>query len=303
MKLLLGVDAGGTTSRAALATMDGGILGTASAGAGNPCTQGSGAAHAIGSAVRAALGEHDPASVSAAVVGIAGISALATPGVSETFEREWNAIGLTCPVHIVGDAVTAFAAGTPEPAGAVLIAGTGAVAALVDGLTVTRTADGLGWLLGDEGSGTWLGLQAVKAAVRNNSPLATQVRAAANVTSTEALINWAGKQPPSSFAALAPVVCTSTDPVAERIVKQAVARLLHTLDQLPATEAQVVLAGSLLTAETPIRAGVLASLRARGVRVGTARNPVAGAIRLAASATTRATRQTRTASLPYEPSR
>ena len=28
----------------------------------------------------------------------------------------------------------------------------------------------------------------------------------------KALINWAGRQPPSSFAALAPLVCTSTDP-------------------------------------------------------------------------------------------
>jgi N-acetylglucosamine kinase-like BadF-type ATPase len=264
--------------------MDGSVLGTASAGPGNPCVQGPGAAQAIGAAIRAALGTHAPASVSAAVVGIAGISALATPGVSETFDREWRAIGLTCPVHIVGDAVTAFAAGTPEPTGTVLIAGTGAVAALVDGLDVVRTADGLGWLLGDEGSGTWLGLQAVRAAVRGSSSLATQVLAAAGITSADALVNWAGTQPPSAFAALAPLVCTSPDPLAKKIIAEAVARLLKTLDQLDSPGTPVVLAGSLLTEDTPIRTGVLNALRSRGAQVGTAVNPVVGAIHLARTA-------------------
>lgn len=283
MKLLLGVDAGGTASRAAIATMDGEIRRTGSAGPGNPCVYGSQAAGAIGAAVRAALGAHDPAAVSAAVVGIAGISALATPGVSETFEREWQAIGLICPVHIVGDAVTAFAAGARERTGTVLIAGTGTVAALVDGPTVVRTAGGLGWLLGDEGSGTWLGLEAVKAAVRTTSPLTRQVLAAAGVTSTDALINWAGSQHPSAFAALAPLVCTSRDPIAERIVARAVASLLNTLAELAAPAAPVVLAGGLLTADTPIRAGVRTALKSSGVLVGTADQPVAGAIRLAAT--------------------
>ena len=49
------------------------------------------------------------------MVGIAGISGLADPEVADAFEREWKAIGLTCDVTIVGDAVTAFAAGTDNP--------------------------------------------------------------------------------------------------------------------------------------------------------------------------------------------
>jgi N-acetylglucosamine kinase-like BadF-type ATPase len=284
MRLLLGVDAGGTLSRAALTTLDGAVLGAGIAGPGNPYAQGAQAARAIGTAIRAALGSHEPATVSAAVVGVAGISGLATPAVSDAFDREWQAIGLTCPVHMVGDAVTAFAAGTAEHTGAVLIAGTGAVAALVDGLEVARTADGLGWLLGDEGSGTWLGLQAVKAAARGEA-LTAEVYAAAGVTSTDALINWAGRQPPSSFAALAPMICMSTDPGALRIVEEAVTRLLRTLDRLNAPDVPVVLAGSLLTEDTPIRASVEQILRERGVSVGTARNPVSGATRLAATAT------------------
>ncbi len=113
---------------------------------------------------------------------------------------------------MVGDAVTAFAAGTPEPSGAVLIAGTGAVAALIDGHEIMRAADGLGWLLGDVGSGRWMGLQAVRAAVRDwSSPLASRVAAHAGAGSADELIRWA-QTPPlplASFAALAPVVCAA----------------------------------------------------------------------------------------------
>jgi glucosamine kinase len=308
MKLLLGVDAGGTASRAALTTLDGKVRGTGLAGPGNPCAQGVQAARAIGAAVRAAIGNHDPAAVSAAVVGVAGISGLTNPAVTEAFAHQWRAIGLTCPVQMVGDAVTAFAAGTHEPTGAVLIAGTGAVAALVDGLDVVRTADGLGWLLGDEGSGTWLGLQAVKAAARHNSPLTAQVLTAAGVASSDALINWAGKQPPSSFAALAPLVCSSPDPAAKQIIMRAVTHLLNTLGELNAPSTPVVLAGSLLTADTPIRTGVRKALQSTGTTVGTAQNPVFGALRLAATttglgATTPKDQQPQTASPPCEPSR
>ena len=81
MRLLLGVDAGGTASRAALTTLDGTAVGAGNAGPGNPSAQGVQAAKAIGSAVREALGDHDPAAVSAAVVGVAGISGLTNPAV------------------------------------------------------------------------------------------------------------------------------------------------------------------------------------------------------------------------------
>jgi N-acetylglucosamine kinase-like BadF-type ATPase len=255
------------------------VLGTVTAGPGNPCLVGAAAAAAIGDAVRQALGGHDPGSVRAAVVGVAGLSGLAA--VRDAFELQWKAIGLTCDVPIVGDAVTAFAAGSTEPAGAVLIAGTGAVAAVVDGLDVVRVADGLGWLLGDEGSGTWIGLQAVRAAVRTTpeeSELAGAVRRAARVDSADALVHWAGRQPPSSFAALCPLVCGSGDPVAARIVDAAVRRLLATLSEVDDGRSPVVLAGGLLTADTPVRHGVRAALGGRATVAG---DPARGALRLA----------------------
>jgi len=274
---VLGVDAGGTGSRAVVTTPGGSIVGSGSAGPGNPSLSGPAAVRAIGAAVRAALRGTDPASVRAAVVGVAGISGLAA--VAEDFELQWRAIGLTCAVPIVGDAVTAFAAGSAARSGAVLIAGTGAVAALVDGIDVVRTADGWGWLLGDEGSGTWIGLQAVRAAVRGPSALAAEVMARAGVDTPGALADWAGRQPPSAFAGLCPLVCASDSPAATAIIARAASRLLGTLTDLDTSDGPVVLAGGLLTADTPVRRRVRAALGARATVAG---DPALGAARLAA---------------------
>lgn len=305
MELALGVDAGGTGSRALLLDGAGVQAGRGDGGPGNPMA-GPVAVRAIGATVRAALRGHDPARVGFAVVGIAGLSSLADPRVRDAFAAEWDAIGLRCPVRIVGDAVTAFAsgvldgtesaglldgtqtagapdgtqtAGAPgETSGAVLIAGTGAVAALVDGLDVRRTADGHGWLLGDEGSGVWVGLQAVRSAVRRRSPLGAAVMAFAGTRTPDELIAWATRQQPRAFARLAPLVCTTRDAEAERIVAEAVDRLLATVAELDHPDGPVVLAGGMLTADTPIRAGVRAAL---GDRARPSGDPVSGAARLA----------------------
>src|SRR5436305_8154 len=45
-------------------------------------------------------------------------------------------------------------------------AGTGAGAAVIDDGALVRRADGYGWLVGDEGSGVWIGTEAVRAALR-----------------------------------------------------------------------------------------------------------------------------------------
>ncbi|GGM73671.1 N-acetylglucosamine kinase [Dactylosporangium sucinum] len=289
MDLVLGVDAGGTASKAVVSDLSGVVRGRGTAGPGNPSATGAAAATAVGSAVRSALGTLDPGSVVAGVVGLAGVSALADPGVAAAFDAQWAALGLAGEIALVGDAVTAFAAGGPWSSGAVLVSGTGAVAALVDALEVVRTADGLGWLLGDEGSGMWLGLQAVRLSARSwagGGALVAAVAAHAGAASPDDLVHWAGRLPFAGFAALAPVVCGLADagePAALALVASAADRLVATLDELSAPAAPVVLAGSLLTNDTPVRRGVVERLGARGTELGTAADPTLGAARLAAA--------------------
>jgi N-acetylglucosamine kinase-like BadF-type ATPase len=284
-KLVVGVDAGGTASRAVVATTAGEILGRATAGPGNPLTEGPRAAGRIGAAIEAALSGKDPSAVVAATLGIAGTSATANPVIVDAFAAMRAHAGLTCPMTVVGDVITAFSAGSPADDGAVLIAGTGAIAAEVRAHTITRTVDGHGWLLGDEGGGRWIGLQAVRAAVRQwSAPLARQVTAHAGAQTADELIQWAQRLPLAAIGALTPIVCSSAragDPDAQRIIADAVANLLRTLDAL-APPGPIVLGGSLLTEDTPVRDGVLAALTDRGTTVGIAGDPAAAAAWLAA---------------------
>jgi N-acetylglucosamine kinase-like BadF-type ATPase len=284
MDLVLGVDAGGTASRAVLATVSGQIIGRGAAGPGNPVSAGSAAAIAIGTAIRQALADAPPTSVTAAVLGVAGVETATDPA-AHLFVPMWRDLGLTCPLTVVGDVVTAFAAGTPDPSGTVLIAGTGAIAARITDHRVTATADGLGWLLGDEGSGRWIGLQTVRAAVRDwSGPLGRLVAASSGAASPEEAVRWAQGLPLAAIAALTPSVCEaarSGSPPAARIIASAVSRLIATLDSL-FLPGPVVLAGGLLVGDTPVRDGVLAVLGSRGVLVGTAFDPAVGGAWLAA---------------------
>ena len=164
--LVLGGDLGGTSTRVLVAGTDGRVRGRSTAAAGNPVSHPDGAAAAFGDALRAALAGVDPVRVEASVIGVAGVSALRTASVAARFGRVWADAGLRCDPGYAADLEVAFAAGTPEPDGSVLVAGTGATAGAVTDRRLTRTADGHGWLLGDDGSGFWLGREAVRAALR-----------------------------------------------------------------------------------------------------------------------------------------
>ena len=281
----MGVDAGGTASRAVVATPAGAVVGRGRGGPGNPFAAGPAAAAAIAGALRQALSGVDPADVAAGVLGLAGAGACTDPAITGALATAWASAGLTCPHDVVGDAVTAFAAGTSAPSGSVLIAGTGAVAARIHGHEVVHTADGLGWLLGDQGSGHWLGMSALRSAVRTwPSPFAVSVAAHAGVGDRDRLIHWAQELPHARIAALAPLVCAaarSGDPSASAIVGEAVRRLTATLDEV-GTDGPIVLAGGLLTADTPVWTALLGVLRDRGRAALTSGDPAVAAAWLAA---------------------
>jgi len=296
MELLLGVDAGGTATRAVAATRSGRIVGRGSAGPGNPIAVGNeAAADALATAVAAALSGRDPSHVDAAAVALAGSARLEDPSAAAVYASRWSALGLTCAMPVVPDVITAFTAATPSPAGTVLIAGTGAVAAGIESWRVTATADGHGWLLGDEGSGLWLGLSAVRrvarvwtrASFRPPGPLpaiVSLVSEHAGVTTANALVDWAHQVPRKEIAALAPAVCTAADkgdPDCAVIVADAAGRLIATLDELDGPDGPVVLAGGLLTGDTAVRRAVLEALGERGTPTLTGDDAAVGAVWLA----------------------
>ncbi|TMZ49019.1 N-acetylglucosamine kinase, partial [Klebsiella pneumoniae] len=185
----------------------------------------------------------------------------------------------------------AFASGSAASAGTVLIAGTGAVAAVVRDGAVVRRCDGYGWLLGDEGSAVWIalaGLRSVLAAIDGRgrpTVLGDRLAEALKVTPGDArqIVRAVHSRPPAELGALAPEVTLAAsggDAVAEGIVADAAARLLTNLESVaprPMGTAPVVLAGALL-AGGPVADAVQAGLRARhGVAALSATDGAAGA--------------------------
>ncbi|MBF8194167.1 ATPase, partial [Nonomuraea sp. K274] len=152
MRVVLGIDAGGTSSRAALFTLEGTPAGRGRAGGANPGTLGMDTAAAnLTAAVQAALKDIASSQIVGVVAGLAGNPGRCAALAERVFRDLLPRASRVAPVRLVGDIVTAFAAGTPSPSGTVLISGTGAIAARITDHVPVATADGYGWLLGDEG--------------------------------------------------------------------------------------------------------------------------------------------------------
>jgi glucosamine kinase len=298
-RLVLGGDMGGTSTRIVVAGYDGRPLRRGTAGGGNPIANPDGAASALDQSLRQALVDIDPAHIRAAVLGVAGGSALGRPEVAAGFARVWSGLRLGCPPTYVSDPEVAFAAGTSEPDGSVLIAGTGAVAAEIRDRRLVRTAGGHGWLLGDEGSAFWMGREAVRATLRAldtpgpTGPLAASVLAALDAPASAqvgAIIAALYRRRPIWLAELGPLVAAASeagDPVATAIVNEGADTLAETLGRVrdPGATTPLVLAGSLTRPTSPVGARVRGLVDDRFVgRVLTAGDGAGGAAWLALAA-------------------
>jgi N-acetylglucosamine kinase-like BadF-type ATPase len=159
---VVGIDAGGTSTRCAVTTLSGALAGTGSGPGANP-NSGGDTAGALTTALSAAVGDLDRSLILNGVFGIAGAGAAGRPAAVAAARRAWCAVGLRGSPAVVTDIAVAFAAGSPASEGIVVFSGTGAGAAAISDGAIKRRADGYGWLVGDEGSAVWLGREAVRA--------------------------------------------------------------------------------------------------------------------------------------------
>ncbi len=97
-------------------------------------------------------------------VGAAGADAspAATAQVAQLLAQQWGAL----TVGVASDSLTGHAGALSGSPGVVLTAGTGAVALGVSATGSLHRVDGWGQWLGDEGSGAWIGREALRCAVR-----------------------------------------------------------------------------------------------------------------------------------------
>ena len=165
MRRILAIDAGGTSSRAVLFDVNGECRGFGRAGGGNPTAVGIVAAvDALGLAVERALGGTASGSGADSFVVVALAGTATAPFLALLDERLAH-LGLHGRSVIEPDLLGTFCSGTSDHDGYAVIAGTGAIAARVVGAHIHTVKGGSGWLLGDTGSGFWIGQQIARAVV------------------------------------------------------------------------------------------------------------------------------------------
>lgn len=264
----LGVDAGGTSTRAVLVSADGTCLGLGRAGSGNPVSSGTehAAAQVLAASLQAvaAAGAH-PAEVAGAVAAMAGARVVGGPA---WLNEACRAGGLPVTFRLEADLHATFSSASPESAGYALVAGTGAIALRVREDEVDQVSDGIGWLLGDIGSGFWIGQQVARTA------LAALDGRGPDTALSRALLEHLGLDPdpvgliegrsrsvqdavdvlygsrPVDLAHLAPLAfAVGTDEVAAQIVAEAAAALATTVAAVrqPGLRGPMVFGGSVLT--------------------------------------------------------
>lgn len=302
--LALGLDIGGTSTRALVVGLDGTRRGAGRAGGANLTSHSLATAlAAVASALDQTLAGVDAAQVVSAVIGTAGDRNLAVPEIADALRQTWTAVGLTCDYVVVSDAAVAFAAGASASGGTLVLSGTGALVARMEGVRLAHVVDGHGWLLGDLGSGFWLGHQAVRNVLRSfdvqqaPGPLGRAVLEALTGSpetdlsreDSSELVRRVHERPPIALAELAPLVTrlAGDDPGAAGILDRAAGHLLDaaTIVRPEADASPLVLAGSLLTTDTPLARRVRPQLADTwpDAHIGVALDGAAGAAWIAAT--------------------
>lgn len=228
--VILGIDGGGTRTRASIVNGNE-VLAFAEAGSIKRLRVGAAAAEEN---LRALLAEvYKQAGIHGVGAGCVGVASAAMPGV-----HEW--IGAVCAdfavekLEVVGDEIIALDAAFRGGPGILQIAGTGTntIGRAPDG--GRETAGGWSSRLGDEGSGYWIGLHAIRRALHAHDceqptrilDVVGQIWGAANL---DELVNIGDGTPQPDFAALAPAIdklAEDGDPVALGVLRQAAADLV-----------------------------------------------------------------------------
>jgi glucosamine kinase len=282
VEFLIGVDGGGSGTRARIARRGGHVLGEGRAG---PSALGQGIHQAwlnVELAIQRAFASAGLAVPQeqrcALVAALSGVShgpwrsafLEADPGFG-LLEAETDSFAMLVGAHD----------GRP---GAIVAAGTGSIGEVLRPDGQRRTVGGWGFPIGDEGSGAWLGLQAVRhaqAALDGRAAIGALARSVwvECGADRESMQGWCARAGQFAYAQLAPLVFEygPVDAAAASLLDDAAAALeaiAHALD--PAGELPLALSGSIGRRLAPRLSSAL-----RGRLVDPAHDPAEGALTLA----------------------
>jgi N-acetylglucosamine kinase-like BadF-type ATPase len=307
---VLGIDAGGTKTVCMLADEHGRVLAEARGPGAN--LQAAGAQEVervLRELIETAIGRGGGATPAAIGLGMAGVD---RPRDAETIHAILGRIGHRARALVVNDALIALEAGVGDAAGVVVVAGTGSIAYGRDSRGRAARSGGWGYVLGDEGSGYWIGRQALRAVVRaadgrgEETALTRRILAHYGVTRPQDLVReiyqggaehrsaGGGGSQPAAIASLAREVeaaALEDDPVAQRILAIGAIELADAAASVAArlglTACAIVLAGRVLLSLETLRSRLIARLVER-LPDSTPKlldaEPAHGAVRLAIAA-------------------
>ncbi len=215
MRLVIGVDGGGSRTRLLLASADGQEIASAE-GPKSAVRPGEAfrSADVIASLVEQALSEsgHGGAMPSVLYAGLAGVG---REEERRALQSELEARDVADDIVVDTDAGIALYDAFGEGPGIILIAGTGSIAYARGVNGAYARCGGWGPIFGDEGGGSWIGrraLNVVSAAADGREPptaLTGAILTAAEVNTVEDLIPWAAAASAGDLAELAPAVFTA----------------------------------------------------------------------------------------------
>ncbi|WP_027161163.1 N-acetylglucosamine kinase [Mesorhizobium sp. WSM1293] len=256
MNFVLGIDGGGTSCRAALATADGTVIGRAKSGAANIRTDLTGARSNIVEAARQAflVAGQDPELIprTPAILGLAGANV-------GTYRQQLEAILPFSISRVETDAEIALEGAVGSGDGAMAILGTG-TAYMARRQGKSRAIGGWGFQVGDQGSGARIGRDLLEQTllaydgVRAGSPL-TQSMLAVFRNNPEDVVEFTTNAKPGDFGGFAPKVfehAEKGDSVANWILDRVVADVEASLGALDlADDAPLCLLGGLAPLYAP----------------------------------------------------
>jgi len=161
---VIGIDAGATKTVCFLADAAGAIVDEARGPGANLHVAGeAGVEQALGHVIAGAIGDRRLAP-QAVCVGIAGVDRDDEAQVVRAIVQK---VAPSARIVVVNDALIALAAGAHDAPGVVVEAGTGSIVYGRNRADVAARAGGWGHMVGDEGSGFWIGREAVAAVMRS----------------------------------------------------------------------------------------------------------------------------------------
>ena len=210
----LGIDGGATTTRCVLGD-ETTLLASSVAGGSNIVrlgqTQAREALHAV---IRqtCSIVTISPDRIHGICVGAAGAAREDVAATIRTIIAELT----PAPVQVVGDMVTALEAAFGSGPGIIANAGTGSFAYGRDAAGNTARAGGWGFAISDEGSGQWIGREAVSAVMHAqdsgiHTELTPMILREWKLNSLDDLVRAANATPPPEFPRLVPVVLRAAE--------------------------------------------------------------------------------------------